>query len=128
MKIAIGVAAAGFLGAVVRYGVGFAFPQSANSAAFPWATTFINLTGSLLLGLLTGWVAGKLVASWLADVAGTGFLGAYTTFSAFNGQLWHMLDRQAYGTAAAYVLVSAVAGWALAALGLALGRKRAKRE
>jgi len=83
------------------------------------------LSGSLLLGLLTGLVASKRAAPWLSDVAGVGFLGSYTTFSAFNGQTWQLIDHGAYGAAASYVLVSAVAGWAMAALGLRLGGRRA---
>ncbi|MFC4601954.1 fluoride efflux transporter FluC [Cohnella hongkongensis] len=128
MKIAFGVAIAGFLGATARYGVGLLFSGSANPAGFPWATLFVNLSGSLLLGLLTGWLAGKPSAAWASDVAGTGFLGAYTTFGAFNGQLWAMLEHRAYGAAAAYAAVSAAAGWGLAALGLSMGRKGTGRR
>lgn len=127
MRIALGVALAGFLGALARYGIGFLFPASATSDAFPWATVFINLSGSLALGLLTGWLAGRPASAWAGDVLGTGFLGAYTTFSAFNGQLWLLLEHRAYVVAGAYVLVSAVAGWALAALGLTLGKRRVKQ-
>ncbi|PRX74602.1 camphor resistance protein CrcB [Cohnella sp. SGD-V74] len=127
MRIVLGIALAGFLGALARYGVGFLFPVSATPDAFPWATAFINLSGSLLLGLLTGWLAGRSASSWIGEVLGTGFLGSYTTFSAFNGQLWLLLEHRAYGFAAAYVLASAAAGWALAALGLTLGKRGAKR-
>ncbi|MFB9279914.1 fluoride efflux transporter FluC [Cohnella cellulosilytica] len=127
MRIVLGVALAGFLGALARYGIGFLIPASGAPAAFPWATVFINLSGSLLLGLLTGWLMGRPALAWAGDVLGTGFLGAYTTFSAFNGQLWQMLEHRAYGVAGVYVLVSAAAGWALAALGLTLGRRRMKQ-
>jgi CrcB protein len=127
MRIVLGIALAGFLGALARYGVGFLFPVPATPDAFPWATAFINLSGSLLLGLLTGWLAGRSASSWIGEVLGTGFLGSYTTFSAFNGQLWLLLEHRAYGFAAAYVLASAAAGWALAALGLTLGKRGAKR-
>lgn len=127
MRIALGVALAGCLGALARYGIGFLFPVSAASDAFPWATTLINLSGSLLLGLLTGWLTDKPALAWAGDLLGTGFLGAYTTFSAFNGQLWLMLEQHAYAIAAAYVFISASAGWALAALGLSLGTAKGKR-
>jgi len=128
MKMAIYVSFAGFLGAVARYGIGFLIPTAAEPGAFPWATVFINLSGSLLLGLLTGWLSGKPGKAWIGETAGTGFLGAYTTFSAFNGQLWQMLEHRAYVVAAAYVLASAAAGWGLAALGLSLGKRRAMRS
>jgi len=125
MKIAIGIAVAGFMGAIARYEVGYLFPRHADPAAFPWATLMINLTGSLLLGLLTGWLANRRSAPiWLGEVIGTGFIGAYTTFSAFNGQLWQLLEHQAYGAATAYLFVSAIGGWILAAAGLSWGRGR----
>lgn len=127
MKIAIGVLVAGFLGALARYGIGFLFPEAASPSSFPWATAFINLSGSLLLGILTGLALRKAAPGWLSEVAGTGFLGSYTTFSAFNGQLVQMLEHRAYAGAAAYVLLSALVGWGIAAIGLALGKGRKMR-
>ncbi|QMV40318.1 fluoride efflux transporter FluC [Cohnella cholangitidis] len=125
MRIAIGIAIAGFMGAIARYEAGYLFPQHAGPAAFPWATLIINLTGSLLLGLLTGWLARRKSApKWLGEVIGTGFIGAYTTFSAFNAQLWQLFEQQAYGAATAYWFASAAGGWMLAAAGLGWGRGR----
>jgi CrcB protein len=126
MRIAIGIAIAGFLGAVARYEIGFLFPQHANPAAFPWATLIINLTGSLLLGLLTGWLSRqRSTPAWFGEVVGTGFIGSFTTFSAFNGQLWQLIDHHVYGYAIVYWLVSAACGWLLASAGLGWGRGRA---
>ncbi|WP_256761562.1 CrcB family protein [Cohnella sp. WQ 127256] len=122
MKIVIGIAIAGFLGAVARYEIGFLFPHQMGSNPFPWATLIINLLGSLLLGLLTGLLSRKITPPWFGDVVGTGFLGSFTTFSAFNGQLWGLWQNDAYVAAAAYVLLSALGGWGLAATGLAWGR------
>lgn len=122
MRITIGIAVAGFLGAVSRYELGFLFPQHAEGTPFPWATLFINLTGSLLLGMLTGRVSQGKAPPWLGEVLGVGFLGAYTTFSSFNGQFWQLCDQGAYLWAAVYVLVSGLGGWWLAARGLEWGR------
>jgi CrcB protein len=125
MKIAIGVAVAGFLGAIARYEIGFLFPHHADPAAFPWATLLINLAGSLLLGLLTGWLLRRTSAPvWVGDIVGTGFIGSFTTFSAFNGQLWQLYQHQAYGAAIVYLLVSAAGGWMLAAAGIGWGKGR----
>ncbi|MFC5467245.1 fluoride efflux transporter FluC [Cohnella suwonensis] len=121
MKIAIGIAAAGFLGALARYGIG-SIPLSGGADSFPWATLFINASGSFLLGWLTGALIRGKTSPAIAEIAGTGFLGAYTTFSAFNGQLWHMLGQGANGPAAAYLLLSGIGGWWLASVGLARGR------
>jgi fluoride exporter len=121
MRIVLGIAIAGFLGAVTRYEFGLLFPQSTN-AAFPWATLFINLSGSLLLGYLFGFISRYKWPTSFGEVVGTGFLGSFTTFSAFNGQLWLLFQHQAYLSAAAYMLLSAFGGWLLAAVGLAGGR------
>jgi CrcB protein len=121
MRLVLGIAIAGFLGAISRYGLGLWFPQSTDHA-FPWMTLFINLSGSLMLGYLMGLLLRRRMPAWVGDVIGTGFLGSFTTFSAFNGQLWQLLEQQAYRCAAAYVLLSAVGGWLLAMIGLRWGR------
>jgi fluoride exporter len=121
MRITLGIAAAGFLGAVTRYEIGFVFPHGAGSS-FPYATLFINLSGSLLLGLLMGWLSHRRAPAWFGEVVGTGFIGSFTTFSAFNGQLWQLCQQAAFVSAAVYVLLSAVGGWLLAMAGLAWGR------
>jgi fluoride exporter len=121
MAVALGVAAAGFLGAAARYGIGFLLPDGGGTG-MPWATLFVNLSGSLLLGLLIGRAARLPMPEWLREAAGTGFLGAYTTFSAFNAQLAGLVLHDAYGVAALYVLLSGGAGWLLAAAGLAWGK------
>ncbi len=122
MIIAIAVAIAGFAGAVSRYSIGLAFPDNGESG-FPWATLVINLAGSLLLGLLFGFASRGKAPPWFKEAAGTGFLGAFTTFSTFNGQLWLLWENHAYGFALAYALASGIVGWTLAAAGLAWGSK-----
>jgi CrcB protein len=74
------VSAGGILGAVARYGIGVAWPPEPRG--FPWATWTINVTGCLLIGVLT-----VLIARLAPDRAllrpfwGVGVLGGYTTFS-----------------------------------------------
>lgn len=121
MAIALGVAVAGFFGAAARYGIGFLLPDSGGTG-IPWATLFINLSGSFLLGLLIGSASRRAMPVWLREAAGTGFLGAFTTFSTFNAQLAGLVRCHAYGTAALYILLSGGAGWLLATAGLAWGR------
>ena len=55
--------------------------RSRTSGALPWGTILINVTGSFLLGVLTGLAGHHLLPSDLQAVLGTGFLGGYTTFS-----------------------------------------------
>jgi fluoride exporter len=85
---------------------------------FPWATALINVSGSFLLGLLVGVDGG---GRW-HDVAGTGFLGGYTTFSTASLETAGLLlDRRPLAAVAngLGVLVACVAG---ASAGYALGR------
>lgn len=123
MITAIAVAIFGFAGAVSRYGIGLALPDG-GEAAFPWATLLVNLTGSILLGFLIGYASIRKVPGWFKEAAGTGFLGAFTTFSAFNGQLLLLWKHQAYGAAIAYALISGIGGWLLASAGVKAGSGR----
>ena len=68
------------LGAVSRYGIGVAWPH--DPAGFPWATWTINVTGCLLIGILTVLIARYGLAQGLIrPFWGVGVLGGYTTFS-----------------------------------------------
>lgn len=122
--ISVAVAIGGFCGALVRYAIGQMMSEA--DAGFPWSTLLINLSGSLLLGLLLGRAMRRSLPKWLLEGVGTGFLGAYTTFSAFNGQLWAMLHSHEYAYAASYVICSAVIGWMLAWTGVRWGSGRAR--
>jgi CrcB protein len=87
------------------------------SAWLPWSTLLINVTGSFALGLLVG--AGT-DDTWRA-IAGTGFLGGYTTFSTASVETAHLaLDRR-YAAAAVNALVMLTVSVAAAAGGYALG-------
>lgn len=116
------IAIAGFFGAVSRYGLGVAFPEQGGTI-FPWMTLFINVSGSLLLGLLLGVASPCLLATWLREAIGTGFLGAYTTFGTFNGQLVELVSHKAWAVASLYVLLSGGVGWWLASIGWKVGVK-----
>lgn len=124
MPVIFAVAAAGFLGAAARYGIGLVLPDG-NGHSMPWATLAVNLAGSWLLGLLIGSASRLRLPAWLREAAGTGFLGAFTTFSAFSAQMANLIRHGEYGLAALYAALSAGAGWLLAAWGLSAGRGKA---
>ncbi len=113
--IALAIALGGAIGAPARYLVERGVTRRTGHG-FPWGTTAVNLLGSLLLGLVTG---ASQFHGWSSDaraVAGTGFLGAFTTFSTFAIETERLPARRAV----AYVAISVVGGIALAATGLAL--------
>ena len=109
-------AACGGLGAAARYLVDIGIARATGSR-FPWGVMVINVTGSLLLGLVVGMLPGA------AFVLGAGFLGGYTTFSTAMLDtigLWRDGTRQVsvlhlLGTFASSV-VAAGAGLALGSL------------
>ncbi|HEX5587503.1 MAG TPA: CrcB family protein, partial [Acidimicrobiia bacterium] len=72
------VALAGAAGAASRYGVHRAM-ESRVVSALPWGTIAVNLAGSLALGVVAGLVLHQGVDPDVQVIAGTGFLGAFTT-------------------------------------------------
>lgn len=106
-------AACGGLGAAVRYLVDVGIARVAGTR-FPWGVLVVNVTGSLVLGLVVGMLPDA------AFVVGAGFLGGYTTFSMAmvdTVALWRDGERR---TSVLYCGGMLLAGLAAAALGLAL--------
>jgi CrcB protein len=104
-----GFVAACAAGAVVRYLVDSGISKR-NGRGFPWGTWVVNVSGCLLLGLLTGLgINGRLGHAALA-VAGTGFCGSYTTFSTFAFETVRLAGEGRRPAAAGYALGSLAAG------------------
>ena len=114
------VALGGAAGAVARYGVG-AWMGSRPGEGFPWATFAINVSGSLLLGVLARALPAD--AHGARALLAVGFCGAYTTFSTFSAETLLLLEQRAWTTAALYVAGSVLAGLAGAALGASAGER-----
>ena len=118
------VALGGGAGAWLRYAVGVTLGRmGAATAPFPWSTLAVNVAGSLLMGLLAGWLArhGSGGETWRL-LLGVGVLGGFTTFSAFSLELALMIERGSLVSAALYVAVSVLAGVAALFAGLAMMR------
>ena len=77
---------------------------------FPWATLFVNLLGSLLMGILAGWLLRAGGSEQTRLFLAVGILGGFTTFSAFSLELGQMLQRGELMAAAAYVIASVLGG------------------
>jgi CrcB protein len=89
---------------------------------FPWATLFVNLAGSLLMGLFAGWLVQKGGNEQMRLFLAVGILGGFTTFSAFSLELGLMIQRGELAGAAAYILASVIGGILLLFAGLWLMR------
>jgi fluoride exporter len=111
--------AAGSAGAVLRYVVDAVVEERAGGP-FPWGTLVINASGSLLLGFLTGLGLYHAFPQASRLVLGTGFCGAYTTFSTFTFETVRLAEEGAGRVAWRNVLATLVTGAAAAAAGLAL--------
>lgn len=118
MIVAIVVGLAGGAGAVARFWLD-GMIRARSSGGYPWGTTVVNVTGSLLLGLITGAAAAQLLPSPLQVVAGAGFLGGYTTFSTASVETvrlteqrrWALVALNAGGTLVVAVAAAALGWW-----------------
>ena len=119
MTVAL-LALAGGLGALLRYEVE-RLVRRRTGTDFPFGTLVINVSGSFALGVLLGLAAHHGVSTTLVTVAGTGLLGAYTTFSTFSVDTVGLVERGRTGAAAANLGASLVLGLGAAALGLLVG-------
>jgi CrcB protein len=108
------VFAGGGLGAMLRHFVNLTCARLFGTA-FPWGTFLINISGSLVMGLIAGYLSfrGEAAQPWRLFVM-TGILGGYTTFSSFSLDTMLLYERGEFGLAIAYVAGSV--GLALAGL------------
>lgn len=101
LKNIILVAFAGALGALCRYGL----VNYIGGRLFPWGTLVVNVLGSLLMGLAFVYIMER--AAFPAEfkpLIMTGFLGAFTTYSAFSLEAWQLFDRGELFSALAYII------------------------
>ena len=112
------LAVAGGVGAALRFVLDGAVRQAVGTR-WPWGTALINVTGSFLLGLLTG-LAGHGLPPELLAVLGTGLLGGYTTFSTASVEVVRLLQQRRVAASAGYGLGVLVLSLAAALLGLAI--------
>jgi fluoride exporter len=112
----------GGLGSVARYGLSVLGMRWLGQG-FPWPTLLINIAGSALMGLLTGWLAvqGSAPQALRLFIA-TGVLGGFTTFSTFSLETVLLYERGQVGLAVAYVAASIGVGIAALFLAMRLAR------
>jgi CrcB protein len=95
----------GMLGSVARYDLGMRINKYSKSA-FPYATFIINITGALLLGI----VSAMHDSGQLYLLLGEGFLGAFTTFSTFMYEGVNLIKDNKHLNAFLYIIATVIIG------------------
>lgn len=101
--------AGGAIGAIARVWLSQHLAQ--GDASWPWTIFAINITGSFALGYFATRLQERLPQStYRRPLVGTGFCGAYTTFSTMQIEALKMIEADRYGLAVAYSITSVLAG------------------
>jgi len=116
------IAAGGMVGAVAR--VWIARHLTSPDDSWPWATFIINITGSFALAYIATLLQERLPQStYRRPLLGTGFCGAYTTFSTMQVEIVRIFEAHRYGLAVGYALVSIALGMTAIWLAVTLVRR-----
>jgi CrcB protein len=113
-----GVVLIGGAGSVLRF-LADGVVASAGGRGFPLGSLAVNVSGSVILGLITGLTLGHDQAL----LAGTAAVGSYTTFSTWMLETQRLAEEREHGRAAVNVIASLVLGVAAAALGRLIGMR-----
>lgn len=117
------IAFGGAFGAVLRYLLNIS-PLANIFEKFPFPTFFINVSGSFLIGLLLIVLTDKVeISDNLRMGVIVGFLGAFTTFSTFEMEIYGLLKERFFTIAFLYFVLSVVVGFAGLLAGVWLARK-----
>ncbi|MEI7980917.1 MAG: fluoride efflux transporter CrcB [Bacteroidota bacterium] len=109
MKLLLAIGTGSFLGGVLRYLLS-QFIQTKFLSSFPLGTLAVNITGCFFIGLVFGLTdRGTLTPAWRMFLA-TGFLGGFTTFSAFSNETVGLLHAGQLWYATAYIISSVLFG------------------
>ena len=124
--IKLAIFAGGCLGGLARYAAVRTWPV--RLGAFPWPTLAVNLTGALMLAVILVFAGQVWQSRYARPLLGTGFCGAFTTFSAVVVDADRLFGNGAAGTAVGYLAASFGGGLLLAYLGLVAARALVARR
>ena len=123
MKLLLFIAFGGALGAVMRY-LATGWVNQMTDKGFPYGTLFVNVTGSLLIGLLTVYLLDKAsVSDEMRAGLLVGVLGSFTTFSTFSMDTLSLFEQGAMTAAFMNIVLSVTVCLAAVWLGMVIGRQ-----
>jgi len=103
---------------LIQVGAAKAFGQ-----AFPYGTLLVNLVGSFLISLVMALaLSGERISPTLRLVLTTGFLGGFTTYSAFNYEILALFEQKAYVPSVVYLALTVIGCLVAGLFGLGAGR------
>jgi fluoride exporter len=117
-KSSLAVAFGGALGSSCRYILGMHLPLS---------TLFVNIAGSFLLGVVTGYSARNKMKDWIQAGIGAGFCGGFTTMSTLSKEVFELLTDDYVLKSILYIIISLVGGLLFCFIGIMIGTKRNER-
>ena len=123
LRSLMAVGLGGAVGSVLRYVVTFLFVQRFGSG-FPWSTVFINVSGSLLIGIVAELSLTRAlgITPFFRLVLAVGVLGGYTTFSTFSFETLLLVNEGARYLALFYAAGSVILGIIAAFMGMLIAR------
>jgi fluoride exporter len=116
---AASVATGAVAGALLRYKIN---KVASNKGFSPWSTAGINIAGSLILGIVTA--RSPHLSQRQVLFFGTGFCGAFTTFSTYSVDVIHLANGNQVAKAISYIVLSNTLSIGAAYVGFRLGRKK----
>lgn len=119
----VAVGLGGFVGAIFRYLLSGLTGYMFNLERFPLGTAVVNILGSLLIGLLGGWVEHSQPFSENVQLfVFIGVIGSFTTFSTFGFETMNLMRNGAYFVAISNVLIQMILGFSAVFIGFRLTR------
>lgn len=119
------VGIAGIIGTLLRYYMGLWVQQTVPQTSFPVGTLAVNLAGCFALGwFFRGVQDKKWISPHIRTGISTGLIGSFTTFSTFSVEAFQLFRQGHAGIGLLYMGTSAIGGWCLVRLGMAVASRR----
>jgi fluoride exporter len=120
MRTWVSIGVAGAVGVLARHAVQQIVPRHGE---VPWGTLLVNVSGAFILGFLFTLIIRRFeTPMWIQEALLVGFLGGYTTFSAFSLETFLMIEHGRVALAASYSIGSVLGGVAAVFAGIHLAR------